>query len=85
MIPILARVSADDVVRAQRAFASTSIDDALAELNADWQALEVRRANREHRRLVRATPQCGGCRRFLRNAAHECPSCGYLDGRGYSG
>lgn len=55
----------------------------MAELDEMWNEIEERRAMRQHRRLVRATPQCGACRRFLRNPAHECPGCGYLDGRGY--
>lgn len=58
--------------------------EALADMEVDAQQRAVRRALREHRRMVRATPQCGGCRRFVRNPNLPCPNCGMAGGR-YAG
>ncbi len=84
-LPMLPPISDRRLAMTRDALRGCSRDAAILELDHEWRALDERRTMRAHRRLVRATPQCGGCYRFLRNPAHECPACGYLDGRGYPG
>jgi bacterioferritin-associated ferredoxin len=62
--------------RARRAIRNASIEDAIAELNADWAKIEHARALRAVRRNVGRTHQCGGCQRFLRAVNERC-SCGF--------
>lgn len=86
-----ARLAATDLLnldagRARRALALATEDDAVAELEAEQQAADIRRMERLPRRFGLAVqPQCPGCSRFVQSLARECPSCGYFGAAGYPG
>lgn len=84
--PGLAAPCPIDAAAARRALAGCSPADALAEIEEDYRALEVRRAEREPRAIgLRVQPQCPGCRKFVQSLARECSSCGYFGAAGYPG
>lgn len=82
----LAAVESIDAARGRVALQSCSVADAIRELEDDYRALEVRRAERAPRAFgPRVQPQCAGCRKFVPSLARECPSCGFFGAAGYPG
>jgi hypothetical protein len=82
---VLSPISPSSVVAARRALSRVTPEAAIDELHKLAAQSEVRTVLRERRGVggPRRGFQCGGCRRLLSNRRHECPSCGFQEGRGY--
>lgn len=85
MLPALATVDGSQLAAARRAVSVATVDDAITELRAEWEALEIRRTLRARRRIGERVQQaCSACHKFVVSAYRECPHCGFWGARGYA-
>lgn len=84
MIPRLGDVEPSQLAAARQALSRTTVDEAIAELDAEWNELEVRRAQRARKGRTGLQAACEACHKFVSNPARECPHCGFWGARGYA-
>jgi rRNA maturation endonuclease Nob1 len=78
--PIADLVDLDDSTldRARGLVAQVSDEEAEAIVQAQWEAIERRRVEREERRAWSPSYRCDRCHSFTSTATSVCPQCGHV-------